>query len=174
MECLRSFVLDFKAIGLLSGFPGGAYRFWAVGLNYYCNAAIDVDLAPNPAIFRPQGFKNIDVYGIKLAGNFTSDPNSATSNAVITNWGARISTVGTYSQISGVFPNTLNLPVSESPVTIGLNNQNPEVEYPSPIKSVTNIIIDTIFFSAEHCQSLTDIALLSDVQLIVYYKFEGE
>ena len=174
MECLRSFVLDFKVIGNLSGFAGGAYRFYTIGLNTYCVAAIDVDLAPNPAIFRPQGFKNIDVYGIKLAGNFTSDPNSATLNAMIYNWGARISTVGTYSQISGVFPNTLNIPVSESPNTIGLNNWNSEVEYPSPIKSVTNIIIDTIFFSAEHCQNALDIALLSDVQLIVYYKFEGE
>lgn len=167
-------MLDFKVIGNLAGFPGGAYIFWSVGLYNYCNAAIDVDLAPNPAIFRPTGFKNIDVYGIKLAGNFTADPNNATLNAIITNWGARVTTTGAYSQIGGVFPNTLNLPVSQSPVTIGLNNFNPFVEYPSPIKSVTNIIIDTIFFSAENCQSPINIALLSDVQLIVYYKFEGE
>ena len=174
MECLRSFVLDFKVIGLLSTFPGGAKRFFTIGLNNYCVAAIDVDLAPNPAIFSPQGFKNIDVYGIKLAGNFTTDPNNLLYNGMIYNWGARITTTGTYGQISAAIPNTLNFTLNESPGTIGLNNYNPEVQYPSPIKSVSNIIIDTILFSAEHCQSAVDLALLCDVQLIVYYKFEGE
>ena len=174
MECIRSFVQDFKVIGLLSSFPGGARRFYTIGVNNYCVAAIDVDLAPNPAVFTPQGFKNIDVYGIKLAGNFTTDPNNLLYNGMIYNWGARVTTVGTYGQISASIPNTLNLPLSESPSIIGLNNLNSEVEYPSPIKSVSNIIIDTILFSAEHCQSAVDLALLCDIQLIVYYKFEGE
>jgi len=174
MECLRSFVQDYKIIGLLSSFPGGARRFYTIGLNTYCVAAIDIDLAPNPAVFTPQGFKNIDVYGIKLAGNFTSDPNNLTLNGMIYNWGARITTVGSYGQISASIPNTLNFAINENPQIIGLNNLNPEVEYPSPIKSVSNVIIDTIVFSAEHCQSAVDLALICDVQLIVYYKFEGE
>jgi hypothetical protein len=174
MDCLRSFVQDYKIIGNLSSFTGGAYKFWSVGLNNYLNAAIDIDLAPNPAIFRPQGFKNIDVYGIKLVGNFTSDPNSLTLNGIIYNWGARIRTTGSYGQISSSIPNTLNFAINQNPDIIGLNNYNPEVKYPSPIKSVSNIVIDTVLFSAEHCQSAVDIALLCDVQLIVYYKFEGE
>jgi hypothetical protein len=174
MDCLRSFVIDFKVIGNLSSFAGGAYKFWSVGSNNYLNAAIDLDLAPNPAIFKPEGFKNIDVYGIQLAGNFQADANSLTLNGIITNWGARVVTIGNYGQISASIPFPLNFNVTQNPQVIGLNNINPKVEFPSPIKSVSNIVIDTLNFTAEHCQSNTDLALISDIMLIVYYKFEGE
>jgi hypothetical protein len=60
------------------------------------------------------------------------------------------------------------------PIHIGLNNHNPLVEFASPIKSVTNISINRLLFSAHSLETATDFSFFSNFALVVTYKFEGE
>lgn len=62
MECLRSF--NFVASGQ-SNWSGTDVKTWFVGAQEFWTFN-----RTGSSIFTPQGFKNIDVYGVDLVGNF--------------------------------------------------------------------------------------------------------
>jgi hypothetical protein len=181
MSCYRSFILDYDISGQLSLLSGATNTFYQSGSgtapNICVSTIIRMPVSPSPtavAEFLPQGYKNIDVYGFHLIGHLASNSGTA-QNGIIQNWGIELNTIGTYGEVGGNTGVTAvnYLPVLQ-PVHLGINNLNPKIEFPSPIKSVTNISLQRLFFSASNLQSLTDFAFVSNIGIVVYYKFEGE
>jgi hypothetical protein len=180
MSCYRSFILDYDINGSLTTIAGATNNFYLSNSNPCVATIIRGPVSPSPGLvvqFLPQGFKNIDVYSIKLIGTIQSNP-SSTNNGVVDNWGVEVNAVGTYGEIGGIYSGPFGGPTNFAPtlqpIHIGLNNHNPLVEFASPIKSVTNISINRLLFSAHSLQTATDFSFLSNFALVVTYKFEGE
>jgi hypothetical protein len=172
MECLRSFTQSIIISNTLTSL-NAVKSFWTIGLNNHCSAIATFAAGAGPAVFKPEGFKNIDVYGISITGEIISDPANTTQGGIIDTWGVLLNTVGNYSEISGTFSNQA-LTVSESPVTISLSRYANYIEFRSPIKSIKNISFNNIYVQASACQTTTNLALSGQLQLNVFYKFEGE
>ena len=172
MECLRSFTQSITIQNTLTGL-NSVVSFWTAGLNINCSAVATFAAGAGPAVFLPQGFKNINIYALRLNGEIISDPNSATLKAQIDHWGIILNTVGAYSQLSGVNSNQAITP-SQNPATISLSRFANYIDFPSPIQSVTNISMNNLYIQASECQVNTNIALFGQLELTTYYRFEGE
>jgi hypothetical protein len=173
MDCLRSFTqnVDLGGLSLLSLNP--TISAWGSAGAYHISAIGTFSAGFGVCSFLPQGFKNIDVYGIKVTGLIISDPANLTDGAIIQNWGLAINLTGTYAQLSGVYGNQSQT-INQNPQSIFLDRYSPEITFPSPIKSLNNVSIQNIFIQANAGQINTDIALTGGIQLTTYYKFEGE
>lgn len=172
MDCLRSFTQSINIQNTLTGL-NSVFSFWTVGLNINCSAVATFASSAGPAVFLPQGFKNINIYALRLNGEIISDPISLTQKAKIDTWGVILNTVGSYSVLSGVDSNQIISPV-QNPIIFSLSKFANYVDFPSPIQSVSNISINNIYIQASECQVNTNISLLGQLQLTVYYQFEGE
>lgn len=172
MECLRSFSQSVSINNTLTSL-NSVSSFWTAGLNINCTAIISFAAGVGPAVFQPQGFKNIDVFGIRVNGEIQSSPSSATQKAQIDSWSIILNAVGTYPLLSGNFSNQAITP-TQAPTTISLNRFANFVEFSSPIKSVSNICVNNIYIQASECQVNTDIDLTGQLLFTVYYRFEGE
>ena len=172
MDCLRSFIqhtnLQTNLISL-----NALSQFWGVVGNYHCSSIASFTSIGGPVIFEPKGFKNIDVYGIKVLGQIQCDPASATLQGQIIDFGFNVNLVGTYPLIGANISNNI-LSISQSPNTISVSKYQPDIYFESPIKSVSNISIQNLFIAANNCVSNTNLSLYGSISLIVYYKFEGE
>jgi len=172
MGCLRTFTQSIIIQNTLTSL-NAVKSFWTIGANNHCSAIATFAAGAGPAVFQPQGFKNIDIYGISITGEIISDPSNITQGGIIDTWGVLLNTVGNYAEISGTFSNQA-LTVSENPVTISLSRYANYIEFSSPIKSVQNISFNNIYVQASSCQTNTNLALSGQLQLNVFYKFEGE
>jgi hypothetical protein len=178
MSCYKSFILDYDINGNLTTIPGATNNFYLSNSNPCVATIIRAPISPSPGqvvTFLPQGFKNIDIYAIKLIGTIQSNPSSV-NNGVVDNWGVEVNAVGSYGEIGGVYSGigTPNYAPNLQPIHIGLNNHNPLVEFASPIKSVKNISINRLLFSAHSLQNAAEFSFLSNFALVITYKFEGE
>lgn len=172
MDCLRSFTQQISVQSSLVGL-NSTQSFWTSGPNIHCSAIATFAAGVGPAVFLPQGFKNIDVYAIKMTGTIISDPNNLTDGGIVSDWGVILNTGGTYSQLGGVYSNQA-ITVNQSPQTISLSKYAGYLEFPSPIKSISNISINNLYIQANYCQVNTDLAILGELQFTTFYKFEGE
>ena len=177
MSCYRSFILDYDINGSLTTLSGATNAFYLSNSNPCVATNIRMPITPSPGQvveFIPQGFKNIDVYSIKLIGHIASNT-STSNNGVVDNWGVEINAVGTYGEINGVpGVNAANYNPILQPIHIGLNNHNSIVEFPSPIKSCTNISLQRVLFNAHSLQNAAEFSFFSNIGLVITYKFEGE
>jgi len=177
MSCYRSFILDYDINGSLTTLAGATNVFYFAGSTACAATIIRMPVSPSPGVtaeFLPEGFKNIDVYGFRLLGHIASNTSSI-NNGLVQSWGVEINAVGQYGTIGGNNGTTaVNYTPNLQPIHLGLNNTNPYVEFASPIKSVTNISLQRLFFNVEQLQNSADFSFVSNIGLIVFYKFEGE
>ena len=172
MECTRTFTQSINISSTLIALTA-TKTFWTVGLNNHVSAIATFAAGSGAAVFKPEGFKNIDVYGISITGEIISDPSSTTLGGIIDTWGVLLNTDGNFAEISGTFSNQA-LSVTQNPVTISLSRYANYIEFSSPIKALTNISFNNIYIQASSCQTNTNLAIFGQLQLNVFYKFEGE
>jgi len=172
MECLRSFTQSISIQNTLTSL-NSVQSFWTSGLNIHCSAVTSFAAGVGPAVFQPQGFKNIDVYGISVTGEIITDPAVTTQGGIIDTWGVILNTSGSYAVLSGVNSNQVITP-NQNPGTISLSRFGNYIEFPSPIKSLSNICLNNIYIQASNCQVNTNLALFGQLQFTTYYRFEGE
>jgi len=111
MSCFRSFILDYDINGSLTTIAGATNTFYLSNSNPCVSTIIRGPVSPSPGLvvqFLPQGFKNIDIYAIKLIGTVQSNP-SSTNNGVVDNWGVEVNAVGTYGEIGGIYSGPFGL-----------------------------------------------------------------
>jgi len=172
MDCLRSFTQSISIQNTLTAL-NSTQSFWTSGLNIHCSAVASFAAGVGPAIFLPQGFKNIDVYAVSVTGEIISDPSVITQGGIIDTWGVILNTNGNYGQLSGQNSNQAITP-NQNPTTISLSRFGNYIEFPTPIKSLTNISINNLYVQASNCQVNTNLALFGQLQFTTYYRFEGE
>ena len=170
MDCLRSFSL---ASNLNQSFAlGPNLDVWTIGTdNYWFGRTVGAS-----ASFNVQGFKNINIFGIDVVGDFKSGP--GTTQVLIDNWEVNIDLIGQAPKLGGIvnpITNIYNLNqdnfFSNSFV---LSKYKRGFKLASPIQSVTEIRFDGYTASGHANESLLSVTVNWDLNYIIYYKFEGE
>lgn len=169
MDCLRSF--NFIATGQ-SNFVAPDVKTWTAGAQEYWSFERN-----GTSTFSPQGFKNIDVYGISLIGNVGTLVAAPLGGAIPSDWSARLSINGQLSQLGGVIASTNDFNIDNSSPNANafeLGRFMPYVKFSDPIKSVSSIVLNQLKSNGIGGQSAANINLLYVFNFVVYYKFEGE
>ena len=169
MDCLRSF--NFYAAGQ-SNWVSPDVKTWFVGAQEFWSFERN-----GLSTFSPQGFKNIDVYGISLIGNIGTLVFAPLGGAIPSDWSARLSINGQLSQLSGVIGGTNDFNIDNSSPNANLfelGRFNPEVKFSDPIKSVSSIVLNQIKSNGVGGQNSGNVNLQYFFNFVVYYKFEGE
>jgi len=168
MDCMRTFVLKSDANATFSN-PN--FLTWAVGVQRYWQV---ITTYPT-ATFSVQGFKNINIFGVDVIGDFASEnPN----HGLIEDWRITLLINGQAPIISGSInpvPNGFN--INTDSVFLNryqLSRYKTSVRFDTPIQSAKTIQFQNYSASGHANQSLTDINLNWDLNFVFYYQFEGE
>ena len=173
MDCLRSFVLTIDQAGT---FTGSDVKTWASGTDAYflCN----LRGALTKSTFNIAGFKNINIYGMDVIGQVTTQIDAATGGCLVTDWAFEVVLNGQIPQINGdvtLSPNYWAInPTDPDVKSFSLSKYTPSVKFASPFQSVTSINFDAITVQGYGNQTALTVSLDWDLSFVFYYKYEGE
>jgi hypothetical protein len=178
MNCLRTTNLTFAGtVNNTSTVVGSNVTFW---LDY--STKLTGFVARLPLVdcsFNPQGFKNIDLYGLEVIG-YVSNNNSAGGNFICTDYSLLTKIMGQFPLLSGTFGTGVPFQMVQ-----GQGNSNgftftkthSKINFNTPIKSVSQIFCSdlTIEGTAPTLIGITDeISFDYSFDIFLHYKFEGE
>ena len=169
MDCLRSFTLNINQNFI---FSNTVFTEWNTVGTVLPWTMFDGSVT-RFSIFNITGFKNIDLYGVSLVGNVYPLLAPAQRQALVQDWGIELGLGGTPALIGGEFGNNTFLATQGNP-SVFLSKYQNEYKLASPIKSVKDITISSLTASGIQNESGVSVDLAFEVNLIVYYKFEGE
>lgn len=170
MDCLRSFVINQS---LNQSFALGIdLATWTIGgENYFIGRRVTAF-----AEFEVQGFKNVNIYGIDVVGDFASA--TGTSKAAVDDWRMSVQLIGQAPLLGGIINPLGNaLSVNINPAftnSFQLSRYKTKAEFSSPIQSVTIIRFDGLQVNGHANESLLNVTVNWNLNYIIYYKFEGE
>jgi hypothetical protein len=171
MDCLRSFNFGFKGAATYS--PGGAanFKIWANGTEKFF--AIDID---QDSIIFPQGFKNINIYGIEMIGSVQTNVSSAAGGCLVDDFSFEIQLTGNFPIINTVkttdYWEISNL--NDKAKTFTLSKNTNKVTLLDPIASVTEIKFNGMHVQGSGAQNGDVLALNWHLNFVFYYQYEGE
>lgn len=167
MDCLRSFTITLDQV----------INFSTAGTNVRCWNGVDnrqwtvIDNVKESR-FNVQGFKNINIYGIKMQGYVTPQI-TGTSGAIVEDFIFQLVVNGQSPVLGGSFsPNDYSAVITNQPINIGKYNN--EFKFINPIVSANFVEIGTFSAQGYGWQTLNNISLAINCSFIVYYQFEGE
>jgi hypothetical protein len=172
MECLRSFTLN---INQNFSFVTPSFIAWNTANNYH-PWALQNGIGSSPSAitdFNIQGFKNVNIFGVKMVGNVYPTVPTASRQGLVEDWGIDLQLVGNPQLIGGNF-GVNNFGFYQGGNLISLSKYQNDYKLFDPIQSVTEIQIINLNASGIQAEANTGIELTYDVTLIFYYKFEGE
>jgi hypothetical protein len=173
-DCMQSF--SNKIVQSVLAGSNGTCRSWGTAGQYFWTATI-VPNAQN-SFYIIEGFKNVDIYGVSVVGGIIGNATSPNKCAVVTDWSFQIGLDGTNPLISGsklLSPDGYNI-ITGGPNLdyVNLSKTNNIINFASPIASVKQIILDTVFCQGIGAEFLNDVALTYNLYFTFYYKYEGE
>jgi hypothetical protein len=167
MDCLRSFTITIDQT-LTFTTSGVNVRTWNTGINHQWTVLDNV----TESRFNVQGFKNINLYGIKMQG-YCAPQITGTSGAIVDDFGFQMVIGGQNPILGGDFStNGYNAVTTNQP--INLTKFNSEFRFVTPIQSANFVEIGTFFAQGYGWQTASNIILTVNASFIVYYQFEGE
>jgi hypothetical protein len=170
MECLRSFIVS---IDQVTSFSGTDVKTWFVGAQEFW-----VVEKAGSSFFYPQGFKNIDIYGVDVVGHVMTQKAAVAGGCVVTDWAFEILIAGTLPLASGrieTSPNYWNIQTSTvGTSTFALSKNTNSLKFADPISGVKNINFEVLRAQGTGGQTTGIISLDWDLSFVFYYKYEGE
>lgn len=166
MSCIQNFTLSFDLSRSFSVLNTNVRCWTAGGQNFWTARFL------NASVYDVQGFKNINIYKVKLQSYVTPIITSITG-AIVEDYSLAVEINGTAPILGGNFStNSYNGTTTNQPYIFTKNNS--EIEFASPITSVKFIKLGDISVQGYGWQLLNDIDLQVQANMIVYYDFEGE
>jgi len=167
MDCLRSFNVGITAQRGFSS-AGVNVKSWGPAGNYHWQV-IETTLDSD---FRVEGFKTLDLYGIRMIGNVFTDLGTNDGN-IVSDYGMQIVVTGSTPLASGT-PISTGWPLTTTPNVYQLSKFTNFVNFDSPISATTNIRFGTFIAQGNNGETLNSITLNIALNFIFYYKYEGE
>jgi hypothetical protein len=170
MDCLRSFnfsarVNSNSTTGLKTWIAGGQHAF-------------AIELSSLSSVYNIQGFKNVNIYGVKAIGGIQSLAGAPAGGVVVNDWAIDVTLNGQRPIIGGnitASPNSYSLDTQSAFNNIfPISKYSNCVKFADPFQSVTSIQLGGTTATGVAWQTLTNVNLLWQFNFIVYYKFEGE
>jgi hypothetical protein len=170
MDCLRSFIVS---IDQVTTFSGTDVKTWFVGAQEFW-----VVEKAGVSTFVPEGFKNIDIYGVDVIGNVSTQKAAATGGVVVQDWGFEILIEGQLPLVSGTIttsPNYWNIQTTTTGTrTFALSKNTNSLKFADPIGSVKNINFEVLRAQGVGGQTAGVVSLDWDLSFVFFYKYEGE
>jgi hypothetical protein len=169
MACIKNF--NFSS-NVNTNFTGSDVKTWLLGSQEFWQ----VDKLINSQ-FNIQGYKNINIHGLKVVGTIQTLTGSALGGVTVEDWGVSVIIDGQLPLISGVIqtPNDWSIQIGgNSEKTFELGKYNSCVKFESPFESVTNVRITNIKANGYGGQTTGNVNLLWRLNFIFDYSFEGE
>ena len=179
MDCLRSFTLTSSGVTGTSSITTSTVINWQD--QYLKMTGFNATVLLNTGTqFRPEGFKNINLHGIRVNGWITTSQAGAGGYGVVQQWNTNLGVVGQRQILGGTIPAaTPGTPFvwNQSATGLFFSNTCNYIDLPSPIQSVS--LIEWQSFQIEGFAP-TQLALANAFEFdyafnfTFYYRFEGE
>lgn len=170
MDCLRSFIVS---IDQVTTFSGTDVKTWFVGAQEFW-----VVEKAGVSTFVPEGFKNIDIYGVDVIGNVSTQKAAGTGGVVVQDWGFELLIEGQLPLVSGSIttsPNFWNIQTTTTGTkTFALSKNTNSLKFADPIGSVKNINFEVLRAQGVGGQTAGVVSLDWDLSFVFFYKYEGE
>lgn len=171
MDCLRSF--NFALANQSNYNADLGFKYWQINSNHYW--LIDQSL-PNVK-YLVQGFKNINVFKIKVSGDVNSSPAFVPYEALVQNWKWDLQVVGQNSTNVGILAPAQNpgyMVIQETNPSFRLSKFQPSIEFETPIQSAKEIIFTNFYCDGIANKTTTSAQVGFVINVTVFYKYEGE
>ena len=165
-NCLKQFQFEISTARTFST-ANSNFTSWTVGTQNYWIAQSAADTSD----YTIQGFKNINLYGIKLMGSIQTPLTGPFGIVTDYNWNLKLT--GTKPIIGGTFT-TNNFNVSLTPLNLRLSKFQSTIMFEEPITSLSQIRISNFGAQGYGNSSLINIRLDLEANFYFLYKFEGE
>lgn len=168
MDCLKSFSLGIDVNKTYTNTATNIKNWGAAG-NYHF-----VIVDQSSSTFKVQGFKRIDIYGVRCAGYIqtTLGPNDG---AIVTDWSINFGFQGQIPLIGGfvqAVPNDWFLNTNNPQYNLG--KYDTSIDFASPYTGCEGVSIGTLKVQGNNGETLNSINLDIRLQFEVFYRFEGE
>ena len=168
MDCLNQFQFYVQKTTTFTTASGEFTTWTPVG----GSSSWVVKSGANNFIFDIQGFKNIDLYGIKILGDIQSGTGGV-SQGIVDDYNFRCYLSGEFPSVSGIFTsNTYN--ALTIPTFCSLSKYQNEITFIDPIKSCKTIEVSVFSAQGINPRSATQIILDVNFNIYFYYKYQGE
>lgn len=167
MDCLRSFNVGLDVQRNFST-PGTNIKNWGAIGNYHWQI-VETTTGSNFVI---QGFKRLDLYGIKMVGSIYTDL-SANDAAIVSDYSFGVGITGQAPLASGNAVSTF-WPLNSSINNFDLSKYQNQINFESPITGVTNINFGTFTAQGNNGETLNSITLEIKLDFVFYFKYDGE
>ena len=165
MDCYKNFTLSLGNTYTFST-PGTDVKTWGLAPNLYWNCENNLPSQKNIT-----GFKNINIYQVKMIGNVFSTLGA--NSAIVEDFRFGILLNGQTSIIGGtISPNGYGLVDTTS--LFFLSKYNSQFLIPDGSQSVTDVQIISFYAQGYGAENAGIVSLRLDLDFIFYYKFEGE
>lgn len=170
LDCLRSFSINSSLNQ--SWALGPNFDTWTIGTERYWFGRTSTAFAQ----YNIKGYKNVNIYGIDVIGDFKSGPGG--SQVIIDNWEVQIDLIGLPSLLGGETVPAVNLLNVNTDIAFTnrfiVSKYKRGIEFISPIQSVTEIRFEAYTANGHANQSLVNATVNWDLNFVFYYQFEGE
>lgn len=167
MDCLRSFTITLDQVINFTT-AGTNVKTWNTGVNHQWTVIDSL----TDSRFNVQGFKNINIYGVKMQG-YVSPLITGTSGAIVEDYIFQLLINGQSPVLGGSFsPNGYSAVITNQAINVG--KFNTEFKFVDPIISASFVEIGTFSAQGYGWQTANNISLAINCSFIVYYQFEGE
>lgn len=174
MDCLRSFSFPINTIKTLTTASGDVKQWTTTAANHYWQAYFGTF-----STFNIVGYKNVDIYGMELIGTVQSQTNIGTNGIIVNDWNLEVRIGGITPVIGssiGTGTNYYNLDISTNSDynRYNLGRYTNSVRFETPYSSTTFIQLEKTQAQGTGFETTGSINIDLNLNLVVYYKFEGE
>jgi hypothetical protein len=166
MFCLDSFsikIIQSRTFAV----AGTNVKSWGAAGNYHWGVQ-----QSGVSVFDIQGFKNIDIYGVKMNGFIETDL-SAGDSAIVSDYAFKLSFGGQVPLISGVVDPSPNFwGISKDVTGFYLGKYNSEAKFETPYVGCTSISFDKFSAEGNNGETLNSVSLNMDLSFTFYYMYK--
>jgi len=174
-QCMKSFQLTIGQSFTVTNTTNQVVKTWGTLGQYFWSTSFSANSATS--IYDIEGFKNVNIYGVKLVG-YVQGGQSTAKCAVVDDWSFNILISGTPALISGVkrsSPDGFGLITTGSGLTeYSLSKNTNEIILADPITSVKFIQFISLQAQGVGAEFLNEINLNYLLSFTFFYKYEGE
>ena len=178
MECMRTFnITSSGSISDTGSVAGSNVVFWTDYASKNTGFSASIPLAN--CNFKPQGFKNIDLYSIEVQGTIVNLA-TASGNFICNDYFLFGTVFGNFPILGGVYGTgvPINLVQGGAPSNgYAFSKYSPKIEFKSPIQSFSELSFGLLAidgFVPTLIGATQELSFFYSFDIFINYKFEGE
>jgi hypothetical protein len=168
---MRSAQIQTLYLGNITAIPGYSLSTYTQSGNLIGFGSFQASNLPS---FKPEGFKKINLHGIKITGSLSGGMIALPIKGSIVNWSVYVSVLGQIQELGGVINPYSPIGLTQQIGTYKFTELNNHIDFVSPILAIEDFGIERVFFEAEKMQDPNNLDINLNITTTYFYKYEGE